>query len=185
MKLLEENQLDGCINAQKVKNPENYGVIVPDSEGLISKIVEKPQNFISNIAVSGAYYFRKKISAEMFDMLEEQSKRPITNFEEHNFTTIIQKLILNGYKFGYNLMERPVLDFGRPKNLLQANKAIINEFFEIKNCIGQDSQTINSKIGDYTTIGNTTILENCSIENSIIGDNCNLKDLSLKNAIVG
>ena len=132
IEITEKNQLDGCINAQKVENPQNYGVIVSGSDGLISEIIEKPQKFISNVAVSGAYFFRKSVTAKMFDMLEEQSKQPIINSKEHQFTLIIQKLISSGFKFGYNLMERPVLDFGRPNSLLQANKALISEIYNTK-----------------------------------------------------
>lgn len=184
IEITDAKRLDGCINTQKVKEPQHYGIIVPNSDGIIENIVEKPEKFISSIAVSGAYYFEKNVSASMFAMLEVQSKQPITNFKEHHFTAIIQKLILDGYKLGYNLMERPVLDFGRPKNLLQANKALIDEFFETKNCIGHGSKLYNSKIGDYTAIGNNTVLENCIIENSIIGDNCTLRHISLENAII-
>jgi len=186
IEITKEKQLDGCINAQMVEDPQHYGVIVLNSERNIDIIMEKPKELISNIAVSGAYYFRKYLSSIMFDMLEEQSKQFITDFKEHHFTSIIQKLITKGFKIGHNLMERQVLDFGRPDNLIQANKAFIDEMNlgNVKFFLGKDSKLNNTNIGDYTSIGNNSILENCSIENAIIGDNCVLKDLSLKNAIL-
>jgi len=182
----EEKQLDGCINAQLVEDPQHYGVLVLNSEGNIDTIIEKPKELISNIAVSGAYYFRKTLSSIMFDMLEEQSKQSITDFKEHHFTSIIQNLIEKGFKIGHNLMKRPVLDFGRPENLLQANKALIDEI-DLGNTrffLGKETKLNDSNIGDYTSIGNNSILENCVIENAIIGDNCKLKNVTLKNAIL-
>ncbi len=182
----DEKRLDGCINAQMVEDPHHYGVIIPSSDGTIDTIIEKPEELISNIAVSGAYYFRSNMSAEIFDMLEEQSKQSITNFKEHHFTSVIQNLIKKGFKIAYNLMMRPILDFGRPDNLLEANIALIDETLQEKTkiCVGEKSKLLNSTIGVYTSIGSNTILEGCIIENSIIGDNCNLKGVSLKNAIV-
>ena len=186
IQIAEKNQLDGCINTQKVDDPQHYGVITQDSDGLVSKIVEKPKEFISNIAVSGAYYFRKTITSLMFDMLEEQSNQHISKFKEHDFTSIIQQLVLKGSKIGYNLMSRPVLDFGRPNNLLQANRVLIDEFQkgESKIVIGKGSELHNSTIEEYSSIGNNVILDECEIKDSIIGDNCKLEGISLKNAIL-
>jgi NDP-sugar pyrophosphorylase family protein len=126
-------------------------------------------------------------------MLEEQSKQPITGYKEHHFTPIIQKLIGQGFKLGINLMKRPVLDFGRPINIMKANKVLIDEKYKInadkdksisKICIGKNSVLIESNIGDYSCIGSNTKLERCSLENVTIGDNCVLKDINLKNAIL-
>jgi glucose-1-phosphate thymidylyltransferase len=176
-------KLDGCINVQRVENPQYYGVIKLNKDGLIEKIIEKPKDFITNIAVSGAYYFRKSVTNEMYDILEEQSKQPVFEYKEHDFTSTIQNLLDKGYKLGYNLMKRPVLDFGRPDNLLQANQILIRQL-NTKICVGERSNLITSDIGVYTSIGSDTILENCNTENSIIGDNCNLSNVSLKNVIV-
>lgn len=186
IKTAEENQLDGCINALKVEDPQHYGVIVPNPEGLISSIIEKPEDFISDIVVSGAYYFKKSVCMKMFELLEEQSKQTISGFIEHNFTDILQKLLSQGYKIGFNLMERLVLDFGRPNNILKANQILFDETEQGKSkiFIGEKTKLINTTIGDYTSIGNNSVLKNCKIENCIIGDNCTLDNISLKNSIV-
>lgn len=45
----------------KVKNPSAYGVVVTDENGKIEKIVEKPQEFISENAVIGLYVFSNEV----------------------------------------------------------------------------------------------------------------------------
>ena len=45
----------------KVKKPENYGVAKLDKNNQISKLVEKPKKFFSDLAVTGLYYFDNKV----------------------------------------------------------------------------------------------------------------------------
>ncbi len=50
-----QEKCDGVINVRTVENPQFYGVTVVNEEGYITNIVEKPKDYISNYAVSGAY----------------------------------------------------------------------------------------------------------------------------------
>ena len=45
----------------KVKKPENYGVAKLDKNNKISKLIEKPKKFFSDLAVTGLYYFDNKV----------------------------------------------------------------------------------------------------------------------------
>ena len=45
----------------KVKKPENYGVAKLDKNNKISKLIEKPKKFVSDLAVTGLYYFDNKV----------------------------------------------------------------------------------------------------------------------------
>ena len=71
-------------------------VLKKDKEGFIKEIVEKPKEYFSDYAVSGAYLFGKKIMPRLFELLEKQSKIKINNGEEHQLTSIIQELINEG-----------------------------------------------------------------------------------------
>ena len=53
--------IGGQIFGYKVRNPEDYGVVVLDADGEILRIEEKPENSLSNIAIPGLYFYDEKI----------------------------------------------------------------------------------------------------------------------------
>lgn len=196
---------DGVINVKRVENPQYYGVVVIDEQKFITKIMEKPQEHISNYAVSGAYVFGHSMTPRLFKLLEEQSKKPIRNGEEHQLTPIIQKLIIEGSRIKINEMNQEVLDFGRPNSLLDANRALLSDtkildpLYETKIAtrnivnskinppvyIGENVSISNSVIGPNVSIGDNLIIEKCIISESVVGDGVQLKKLITSNSIIG
>ncbi|TFG11205.1 MAG: hypothetical protein EU531_11820, partial [Promethearchaeota archaeon] len=186
---------DGVINVRKVENPQFYGVVTTDAEGYITKIVEKPQEYISNLAVSGAYLFGKKIVSELFDLLEKQSMIKIDIGEEHQLTPVIAQLIKHGIKLQVNEMQSEMTDFGRPESLIDGNRFLLSELklkdplYEhligkgnIKDSkiippvfIGKDAKISNSVIGPNVSIGDDLMIEKCVLSESVIGDGVFLK----------
>ena len=196
---------DGVINVKRVDNPQFYGVTVVDEEMILTKIVEKPQEFVSDYAVSGAYLFGKNSITRLFELLEEQSKIKITNGNEHQLTPIIERLIIEGFRFKGNEMQSEVLDFGRPETLLNGNRYLLSEvklkdpLFEIlfrsgnvvdsklvpPVFIGENVKIKNSIIGPNVSIGDDAILEKCILSESVIGDGVYLRKIISSNSIVG
>ena len=196
---------DGVINVRKVENPQFYGVVTTDAEGYITKIVEKPQEYISNLAVSGAYLFGKKIVSELFDLLEKQSMIKIDNGEEHQLTPVIAQLIKHGIKLQVNEMQSEMTDFGRPESLIDGNRFLLSELklkdplYEhligkgnIKDSkiippvfIGKDAKISNSVIGPNVSIGDDLMIEKCVLSESVIGDGVFLKKIISSHSIIG
>lgn len=56
-----KNPSDGIIFAIKVNNPSDYGVVDFDKDMKAKKIIEKPQNFISDYAIPGLYFYSNKV----------------------------------------------------------------------------------------------------------------------------
>ena len=200
-----QNECDAVINVRKVENPQYYGVVVIDEQNNISEIIEKPQNYVSNYAVSGAYVFGSSIISKLFHFLEEQSKIPLQNGEEHQFSPVIQKLINEGACIKISEMHREILDFGRPNSLLEANKALLSEskindpLYEVQDTsrsinstkinppvyIGENVSISNSVIGPNVSIGDDLNIDKCIISESVIGDGVRLKKLITSNSIIG
>ena len=200
-----QGNCDAVINIKKVDNPQFYGVTVVDKNMNISKIVEKPQEFISDYAVSGAYLFGKRSISRLFEFLEEQSKVNITNGNEHQLTPIIQRLIKEGIAFKGNVMQSEILDFGRPESLLDGNRYLLSEtkledplfekLFQTGNVIdsklippvfiGSDVKIKNSIIGPNVSIGDESVLEKCILSESVIGDGVFLRKIISSNSIIG
>ena len=196
---------DAVINVRKVENPQYYGVVVIDEQNYISEIIEKPQKYVSNYAVSGAYVFGKAITSKLFQSLKDQSKITLNNGEEHQFTPIIQKLINEGARIKISEMQREILDFGRPNSLLDANRALLSEskindpLYEVQVpsrkisntkinppvYIGDNVSIINSVIGPNVSIGDNLSIEKCIVSESVIGDGVQLKKIITSNSIIG
>ncbi|MFX1456970.1 MAG: sugar phosphate nucleotidyltransferase [Promethearchaeota archaeon] len=196
---------DGVINVRQVLNPQFYGVVETDENGIVTSIVEKPKNPKSNLAVSGAYLLGMSVNPSLFKLLEEQQKILIENGQEHELTPVIQKLIEEGFKFKINNMEREILDFGRPESLLNGNRLLLSELkiqdptYEglIKSgnindskivppiFIGNNSNISDSVIGPNVSIGDNVSLNKCIISDSVIGDGAKLKRLITSKSIIG
>ncbi len=196
---------DGVINVKQVKNPQFYGVIELDGTGIVKNIVEKPNKPKSNYAVSGVYLFGMSMTPRLFESLEEQSKIPLENGQEHTITPIIQQLIEEGFKLKINEMKKDILDFGRPESLIAGNRLLLEEvkiqdptyekLFQSGNIIdskivppvyiGENSKISDSVIGPNVSIGDNVVLDKCILSESVIGDGANLKKIISSESIVG
>jgi glucose-1-phosphate thymidylyltransferase len=196
---------DGVINVRKVDNPQFYGVIELDGNGIVKSIVEKPETPKSNYAVSGAYLFGMSMTPRLFELLEEQSKIPLENGQEHTITPVIQQLIGEGFRLKINEMKKDILDFGRPESLIAGNRLLLAEVkiqdptyeksYQSGNIIdskivppvfiGEDVKISDSVIGPNVSIGDNVVLEKCILSESVIGDGANLKKIISSESIVG
>ncbi|MFW9971864.1 MAG: sugar phosphate nucleotidyltransferase [Candidatus Odinarchaeota archaeon] len=200
-----EDICDGVINVKQVENPQFYGVIELDGNGIVKSIVEKPRKPKSNYAVSGAYLFGMSVTPRLFELLEEQSKIPLENGQEHTITPIIQKLIEEGFRLKISEMKKDILDFGRPESLIAGNRLLLDEIkihdptyeklFQSGNIIdskivppvfiGEKCKIIDSVIGPNVSIGDNVALDKCIISESVIGDGANLNKIISSESIIG
>ncbi|MEM3844515.1 MAG: glucose-1-phosphate thymidylyltransferase [Candidatus Parvarchaeota archaeon] len=176
----------------EVSNPEQFGV-AEISDGRIVKLVEKPKNPASNLAITGVYFLRRGI----FSIIESLSP---SSRGELEITEAFQKMIDSGMKIGYSIIKGWWKDTGTPEEFLKCNmmalEKITSEMIDKQNgerfwrafvedsvridgssnvtgpCfIGSETEIINSYIGPYTSIGRKCRIENCHIENSVVMDN--------------
>jgi dTDP-glucose pyrophosphorylase len=88
-----------CVFLKEVKNPEDYGVAVIEDNGKVSKIVEKPKEFVSNTAVVGLYAF----TYDVFKVIENVKPSDRGELEISSVTDHFAKLgqldsrKINGY----------------------------------------------------------------------------------------
>lgn len=191
-KRFKENNYDTSIMLTEVKNPQQFGVADINEDGAIGRLVEKPEVPPSNLALVGIYFFKPVI-------LEACKSIKPSWRNELEITDAIQWLIDNGYKVGWTKVEGWWKDTGKPEDILEANRLILDEIqtksdgtaknsriigrviiekgAEIKDgivkgpsIIGKDCVIKNSYIGPYTSIGNECVIEDTEIEDSIVMD---------------
>lgn len=155
---------DASIMLTEVDNPSQFGVADLNPDGTIKRLVEKPKEPPSNLALVGIYYFNPII-------LEACKNIKPSWRGELEITDAIQWLIENGYKVGYTKVEGWWKDTGKPEDILEANRLVLDD---IKKDVRVET--------DSSIIGRVIIEEGTEIDNSIlkgpsiIGGNCKIKD---------
>ncbi len=206
--LIDQYEKEGChcvLALAKVPDPNRFGVPTIGEDGLIKEVIEKPENPLSDFAVSGIYIYGPKVFFEMFDKIVKSARG------EYEISDIHSQLIKHGYKVGHSEITGWWKDTGKPEDLLLANRLLLDEMkdedfntpgkillgegVEIKDnvkiigpaIIGDNTVLENCEIGPYTVLGKNNFIKDLDIEDSIIFDTCSLtrKGIKIKSSIIG
>jgi glucose-1-phosphate thymidylyltransferase len=192
------NSADSIIWVQKVKRPEAYGVVTLDKDGFINGFVEKPKQFVSDLAIIGIYYFME--GEKLRDELQNIIDNDIRKDGEYQLTTALENLRNNGLKFIPGEVEE-WLDCGNKDITVQTHQRIlarsedadfIDESVVIKNSvvnhpcfIGKNVKLSNSVVGPYVSIGENTTVTDSIITNAIIQCNSVIENACTHNSMIG
>ena len=147
------------------------GVVELDEGGHVARLQEKPKQPKGNLALVGIYLFSPTIHDAIARI--KPSWRG-----ELEITTAIQELINMRKKVESQFLQGWWLDTGKKDNLLEANRAVLDQFLK-QDMRGQtDSKSSvqgrveireGTVIEDSTIRGPASIAENCQIKNSFVG----------------
>lgn len=195
----DKGDCDSQILLAKVKNPGDFGVAELDGDRVV-RLVEKPREPKSDLALVGVYMFTSGIFAATENI--EPSWRG-----ELEITDAIQYLIDNGFVVNSRVVDGWWKDTGKLEDMLDANRMILtgmttrveskqfedseihghvqlDEGVVVKNsvlrgpCIvGSGAEIIDSYIGPFTSIGPESVVIRSEIENSIVLENCSITDI--------
>jgi glucose-1-phosphate thymidylyltransferase len=105
----------------RVRDPSRFGVAVLRG-GRVVKLVEKPREFISDLAVVGVYFFRDPdLVVRAFGTLRPSWRG------EYEITELIQWFIDHGYRVDCDVVSRWWKDVGTPESLLEAVYLLLDE----------------------------------------------------------
>ncbi len=200
-----ESNVDGIITVMEVpeEDASSYGVVVVDENSLIQKLIEKPKNFVSNLAIAGIYVFSNSATKALFEIVKKYLDKRTEDSKEIYLTESLQDLINSGFKIAAINLKKGILDFGRPSEVLKGNKYLleqqsvkVDEFKEFNITseksyikypvyIGENSKIINSVVGPFVSIGDDSVIENCILENCVIERSTNLKNVISEKSIIG
>jgi glucose-1-phosphate thymidylyltransferase len=204
-RFVEEFEKSGCncyLTLSKVKDPERFGV--PEiKDGKILRVEEKPKQPKSSYAVAGIYLYDHHIF-EAVKSLKPSARGELEISDAHTL------LIERGHKVGYTEITGWWKDTGKPTDLLEANRLILDNLEpklegEVDNqsdiagrviiesgarivnskirgpvIIGKKCVIENSFIGPYTSIGDKTIVQDSEIEYSIILRDCKIISVGIR-----
>ena len=179
------------LGVKKVEDPRRFGVAIVKDK-FIEKLIEKPVEPVSNLALVGLYYFNNALSLK--SALTELVEKDIRTKGELQLTDAIQIMIKKGEK----ITTFPVegwYDCGKPETLLSTNQYLLSKRDngrEIESVvinkpvyIADDAVIKNSVIGPYTTIASGSVIEDSIIRNSLIGSGAKVTKAMLENSIIG
>lgn len=192
---LDKND-DAVIWTNKVDNPQDFGVVKVDIHGFISEFIEKPKNFVSDLAIIGIYYF--KSSENLKNELQFLIDNKIVVNGEYQLTDALENMKRKGLKFVPATVNE-WLDCGNKNSTVNTNSRILHytkniisnsaqiiDSVIIEPCfIGDNSVINNSVIGPYVSVGNSTKVHNSVIKESIIMENSNISNANIINSMIG
>ena len=205
----EKSEFDATLLLCEVNNPSRFGIAAIENNK-ITKILEKPKDPPSNLAVTGIYFLTPKI----FDVIDNLNPSWRNELE---ITDALDILLGKNHNINFEMITEYWKDTGTPEDILHANGQILEKMEEYfygtrkngvkisgKLIVGKNSRMesnvsirgpvligenciINSgvTIGPNTSIGDNSEISNCSIENTILMKNCKI-DLQgkIKNSII-
>jgi glucose-1-phosphate thymidylyltransferase len=191
---------DSVIWVKQVDKPEAFGVINLNDANEIVELVEKPKEFVSDLAVIGIYYF-KEISV-LRDELQSVLDNNIIHGGEYQINDGIKQMMAKGMKFVPGKVDE-WMDCGNKDVTVDTNSRMLGFLHNdgehlidydvrqensniIPPCyIGEDVVLINATVGPNVSLGKGTHIIDSTIKNSLIQTHAHIKNASLDNAMVG
>ncbi len=190
---------DGAIWVKQVAEPSAYGVIKL-KDGIITDFVEKPQEFISDLAIIGIYYFKK--GDELRDEIQYLLDNNIKEKGEFQITNALENMKQKGAKFVPGKVNE-WMDCGHKDITVETNGRflqlaqkdgfnLVSKTISLKNSnviepcyIGENVVIRNATVGPNVSLGDHCIVENSTIKNSLIQTFTTIKNANLDNAMIG
>jgi glucose-1-phosphate thymidylyltransferase len=192
VRAFQDSRADAVILLKEVDNPTMFGVAEVDRAGRIRRLVEKPKQPPSSLALVGVYFFSPRIHAAIDEI------RPSWR-GELEITDAIQKLLDQGGLVESFLLKSWWLDTGKKDDLLEANRHVLDEWTkrEIKGHVSGESRVLgrvrleegvqinDSEIRGPAVIGRGTIVEGAVVgPYTSIGRDCSIKRSFLEHCVL-
>ena len=191
---------DAQIWVKKVAQPEAYGVVQLDTTNAITELVEKPKEFVSDLAVIGIYYFKaiEELKAELQQVIEQQ----LTHGGEYQINDGIKGMMAKGKRFVPGEVKE-WMDCGNKEITVETNskmlrflaaegKELIDPSAILENTtltppcyIGKNVVLKNVTLGPGVSIGEGTQVTNSNLKDSIIQKNSMVENAQLEKAMIG
>jgi glucose-1-phosphate thymidylyltransferase len=195
-----DSKVDGMIWVKKVANPKAYGVVQLNQNGEITSLIEKPEEFVSDLAVIGIYYFKNA------EVIKSELAKSMKKARDHGEEFLLNEGILSMMNKGAVFTPGSVkewMDCGNPKITLETNKKMLRILTkEGKKLVSEDvilesSEIIppcyvgkgvvlkNSTLGPNAAIGEGSFVENSTISDCLIQKNTVIKNAKLEGSMIG
>lgn len=189
---------DGIIWVHQVEDPSAFGVVKINDDNEITEFIEKPETFVSDLAIIGIYYFKDGdyLKNELQYLLDNN----ITDKGEFQLTAALESMKKKGTKFVPGKVtewldcgnknatvytNQRYLEFIKDQKLI-ADSATIENSVIIPPCyIGEGVVVKNTVIGPHVSLGDHSTVEDSRLKNMIIQTNAVVTNANIANSMVG
>lgn len=196
--VMDTNQ-EGVIWVQAIEDPRQFGVVKVDAQGVITDFVEKPQTFVSNLAIIGIYYFKDGdyLKSELQYLLDNDIKEK----GEYQLTNALENMKSKGTRFTPGKVtewldcgnkdatvftNQRVLEFDKGQARLRGKDVKLENAIVIEPCFIGDQVVIrNSIVGPHASVGAGSELVDSVVKNSILQNNTKIKNAVINNSMIG
>jgi glucose-1-phosphate thymidylyltransferase len=191
---------DSVIWVKQVDQPEAFGVVNLNEANEIIELVEKPKEFVSDLAVIGIYYF--KDVAVLKNELQSVLDNNIIHGGEYQINDGIKQMMAKGMKFVPGKVDE-WMDCGNKDVTVETNSRmlgflhsdgvhLVDKDVKLENStiippcyIGENVILINSTVGPNVSLGNGCHIQNSTVKNSLVQTHSHIKNANLDNAMIG
>lgn len=191
---------DGILWVKQIEDPSAFGVIKMNEEGEIIDFVEKPKEFVSDLAMIGIYYFRDGHGlAKELNFLVENG---IIKSGEYQLPDALRRLTEKGSRFKPGEVQewldcgnkevtvqtnQRVLEFDREKNLpmIDPSAKVMNSVIIPPCFLGKDVVVENSVVGPHVSLGKGSVVTNSIIKNSILQNHAIIVNANMEDSMIG
>ena len=189
---------DGVLFVKQVDDPSAFGVVVTDAHGAIEDYVEKPSEFVSDLAMIGIYAFKdgERLQTELQKLIDHN----IIKGGEYQLPDALRNMTQSGLKFEPGRVTE-WMDCGNKVATVETNQRIltltadqvsitdsanISESVILPPCfIGEHVRIERSVIGPHVSIGEGTTIADSRIQNTLIQNDSTIENKVLSGSMVG
>lgn len=191
---------DSVIWVKQVDDPSAFGVVQLNDKKEIVDFVEKPKEFVSDLAIIGIYYF--KSGETLREELQYLLDNNIVKGGEYQLTDGLENMKQKGLKFVPGKVDE-WMDCGNKNVTVETNSRMLNflhkdgEHMVSSSVVNENSTIIppcfigenvvlkNATVGPNVSLGSNTRVENSEIKNSLVQTNAVITNAHLDNAMIG
>jgi glucose-1-phosphate thymidylyltransferase len=187
---------DAVAWVKQVPDPRRFGVAEVNSDGRVTRLIEKPQDMSNNLVVVGFYYF--KSSEALLEAIQEQMRRQVTLKNEFFLADAINILLEGDARMRTQEIE-VWLDAGTPDSVLETNRYLLEHGRGnvSQPCdrpgvniippvfIHESAEVEASVIGPFVSIGPDCRLNQAIISNSIVDEGAQIDEMIIKDSLLG
>ena len=197
-------EADGVLFTQKIEDPRAFGVVVTDEGGNITDYLEKPQEFVSDQAMTGIYSF--KDGARLKKELQYLIDNNVLSAGEYQLPDALRNMTKSGLKFITGEVSE-WMDCGNKKVTVETNRRVLNILEEegrlhegdgvdpsaniidstiVPPCyIGPGVTVVRSVVGPHVSLGANTAVTNSTLQDCLIQGDTTIDNSVMDGAMVG
>lgn len=189
---------DGVIWVKQIDDPRQFGVVKVNADGVITDFVEKPKEFVSDLAIIGIYYvtdgdnLKKELQYLIDNDIKDKGEYQLTNALENMKSKglklkagKVDEWLDCGNKDATVYTNKRVLEIKYPSSHIDPTAKVVNSSIIHPCFIDAGAVIENSVVGPHASVGAKTAISSAVVSNSIIQTNAIINGAVVSNSLIG